>query len=70
MPGANNPEVAVEFCLCGESVDPVEELDLSFDPDDSPSYNLLCPKCGFLFGTRPATEKVMQIPEASSDEQR
>jgi hypothetical protein len=50
-----------ECCLCGESVEPIDELDQSIDPDDSPSYNLLCPKCGFLFATRPATDKVEQI---------
>ena len=47
--------------MCGESVEPVEELDLSFDPDDSPYYNLLCPKCGYVFGTRLTKEEVVQI---------
>ncbi len=51
--------------LCGELVEPIEELDLSIDPDDSPSYNLLCPKCGFMFGTQAETDDAEQILESS-----
>jgi len=53
----------MEQCLCGEFVEPIEEIDLSIDPDDSPYYNFLCPKCGFLFGTRPVPDKVVMIRE-------
>ena len=38
--------------MCCELVEPLEERDLSIDPDDAPSYNLLCPKCGFLVSAR------------------
>jgi hypothetical protein len=38
----------------------MKELDPSIDPDDQPTYNLLCPKCGFMFGTQPTT--VEEIP--------
>jgi hypothetical protein len=44
----------LELCLdCGELVESIKEPNQSIDPDDPPSYDLCCPKCGFVFETRP-----------------
>jgi hypothetical protein len=29
----------------------IKEPDQSIDPDDPPSYHLICPKCGFVLET-------------------
>jgi hypothetical protein len=45
---------------CDELVEPIKEPNPSVDPDDPPSYDLLCPKCRFVFSTHWLDE----IPEA------
>jgi len=38
---------------CEEMVEPIKVPHYSVDPDDPPSYDLLCPKCGYPIETRP-----------------
>ena len=42
---------------CNKIVEPIRELDQSLDPDDPPTYNLICPKCGFHVGNAPNRNK-------------